>query len=60
MSRKELREVAKEYKKGCKVKFQRFWGIGKSVCLNNSESIIVKQSFWEEKEVSIRTNLCFP
>ena len=41
MSGKELREITKEYKKGSKVKFQTFWGIGKSICLNNSESIVV-------------------
>ena len=41
MSGKELRELTKEYKKGSKFNFQTFWGIGKSLCLNNSESIVV-------------------
>ena len=41
ISGKELRDVTKEYEKGSKVKFQTFWGTGKSACLNNSESTVV-------------------
>ena len=41
MSGNKLQEVTKKYKKGSKVKFQTFWGIGKSICLNISENTVV-------------------